>query len=102
MVHYFLRHGGMHRLTKPHHPWTNGQVERMNRTIKEATVNRYYYETHDQLRQHLADFVTAYNFGRRLKTLKGLTPYEAICNAWTNEPDRFTANPIHQTPGLNT
>jgi transposase InsO family protein len=25
-----------HRLTKPRHPWTNGQVERMNRTIKDA------------------------------------------------------------------
>jgi transposase InsO family protein len=24
-----------HRLTKPNHPWTNGQVERMNRTIKD-------------------------------------------------------------------
>lgn len=27
-----------HRLTKPNHPWTNGQVERMNRKIKDATV----------------------------------------------------------------
>ena len=27
-----------HRLTKVNHPWTNGQVERMNRTIKEATA----------------------------------------------------------------
>lgn len=26
-----------HRLTKPKHPWTNGQVERMNRTIEDAT-----------------------------------------------------------------
>jgi transposase InsO family protein len=42
-----------HRLTKPKHPWANGQVERMNRTIKEATVRRFYYETHDQLRGHL-------------------------------------------------
>ncbi len=67
-----------HRLTKPRHPWTNGQVERMNRTLKDATVKRFHYETHDQLRGHLADFVNAYNFGRRLKTLKGLTPYEAI------------------------
>jgi transposase InsO family protein len=48
-----------HRLTKPMHPWTNGQVERMNRTIKEATVKRFYYETHDQLQSHLADFVAA-------------------------------------------
>jgi transposase InsO family protein len=90
-----------HRLTKPKHPWTNGQVERMNRTLKEATVKRYYYETHDQLRTHLGDFVTAYNFARRLKTLKGLTPYEYICKLWTKEPDRFILNPIHQMPGLN-
>jgi hypothetical protein len=27
-----------HRLTKTNHPWTNGQVERMNRTRKDATV----------------------------------------------------------------
>jgi transposase InsO family protein len=29
-------HGIEHRLTKVNHPWTNGQVERMNRTIKDA------------------------------------------------------------------
>ena len=90
-----------HRLTKPRHPWTNGQVERMNRTIKDATVKRFYYESHDQLRQYLADFVAAYNFARRLKTLRGLTPYEAICKAWTEEPSRFIQDPHHQIPGPN-
>ena len=90
-----------HRLTKPRHPWTNGQVERMNRTLKDATVKRYHYDSHDQLRAHLADFVRGYNFARRLKTLKGLTPYEFICTAWTTEPQRFTLNPLHQMPGLN-
>ena len=90
-----------HRLTKPKHPWTNGQVERMNRTIKDATVKRFHYEEHDHLRRHLADFVDAYNFARRLKTLKGLTPYEAICKAWTNDAKRFSLDPLHQMPGLN-
>lgn len=74
----------------------------MNRTIKEATVKRYHYDSHQQLETHLADFINAYNFGRRLKTLKGLTPYECICKLWTNEPERFRLNPIHQMPGLNT
>jgi len=91
-----------HRLTKPNHPWTNGQVERMNRTIKDATVKRFYYESHDQLRSHLADFVTAYNFAKRLKALKGLTPYEYICKIGTKEPDRFIIDPLQQMPGLNT
>ncbi len=91
-----------HRLTKVSHPWTNGQVERMNRTIKEATVKRYHYDTHSQLETHITDFIAAYNYARRLKTLQGLTPFEYICNIWTSEPDRFIFNPIHQMPGLNT
>jgi transposase InsO family protein len=48
-----------YRLTKPNHPWTNGQVERMNRTIKDATVKRYHFDKHDQLRSHLGDFLDA-------------------------------------------
>jgi transposase InsO family protein len=49
-----------HRFTKPYHPWTNGQVERMNRSLKEATIKRYHYETHRQLKEHLAAFLDAY------------------------------------------
>jgi transposase InsO family protein len=90
-----------HRLTKTNHPWTNGQVERMNRTLKEATVKKYHYQTHQHLKEHLQAFLTAYNFAKRLKTLKGLTPYEYICQWWHKEPDRFTLNPYHHTLGLN-
>ena len=95
-------HGIEHRLTKPKHPWTNGQVERMNRTLKDATVRRYHYTTHQQLRQHLAAFLDAYNFAKRLKTLRGLTPYEAICKAWAENPASFSQDPIHLTSGLNS
>jgi len=68
---------------------------RTNRTIKDATVRRFYRESRDQLRRHFADFVSAYNFGRRLKTL---TPYEFICKACASQP---TTNPLQQMPGLN-
>ena len=91
-----------HRLTKVNHPWTNGQVERMNRTLKEATVKRYHYGSHDQLREHLRIFVDAYNLARRLKTLKGLTPFEYIVKCWTEKPKQFKLNPNHHFPGLNT
>ena len=90
-----------HRLTKPNHPWTNGQVERMNRTIKEATVRRYYYDCHDRLSAHLATFLEAYNYAKRLKTLNGLTPFEHICKVWIEQPQRFRLNPIHHIPGPN-
>lgn len=90
-----------HRLTKPNHPWTNGQVERMNRTIKDATVRRYHYETHERLREHLATFLDAYNFAKRLKTLRGLTVFEFIAEKWTSEPERFRLHPDHLIPGPN-
>ena len=44
----------------------------MSRTIKDATVKHYHYDSHDQLRQHVKLFIDAYNHGRRLKTLRGL------------------------------
>jgi hypothetical protein len=35
------------------------------------------------------------------RPLKGLTPYEIICQCWTNEPERSTLNPLHQMLELN-
>ena len=72
-------YGVEHRLTKPAHPWTNGQVERMNRTIKEATVQRYHYQTTNELNEHLQAFLLVCNHAKRLKTLHGLTPHEFVC-----------------------
>ena len=97
-----------HRLTKPNHPCTNGQVERMNRTIKDATVKRYYYDNPEPLRSPLVDFLDAYNFARKLKTISELIPYEYICKIeyvckiGTAETERFILSPIHQMRGLNT
>ena len=72
------------------------------RSRSPLNVKRFHYDSHDQLRTHLSDFIDAHNFARRLRTLGGLTPYEFICKIWTSEPERFILNPIHQILELNT
>ena len=68
----------------------------------DATVKRYHYESHGQLREHLQTFVNAHNFAKRLKTLRGLTPFEYVTKRWTEEPERFYDDPSHQMSGLNS
>ena len=60
------------RRPKPHATWhldevadkaqpslDEPEVERMNRTIKDATVKRYFYETHNELRAYLSTPITS-------------------------------------------
>ena len=90
-----------HRRTQVKHPWTNGQVERMNRTLKEATVKRYHYETAKALNKHLGAFLDAYNYGKRLKMLRGLIPYQEILRWKEKEPSIFQCNLNHFHAGPN-
>ena len=47
------------------------------------------------LQAGLQTFLKAYNFAKRLKTLKGLTPYEKVIEGWHKKPERFIINPLH-------
>jgi transposase-like protein len=96
------QHSIEHRLTKFKHPWTNGQVERMNRTLKEATVKKFHYDSVNQLKQHLYDFMMAYNHARKLKALNYQSPYDIIIQQWKLKPNLFHTNPVHYLVGLNT
>lgn len=95
------KNGTRHKRTQYRHPWTNGQVERFNGTIKEATVKKYHYDSLKQLKEHLHDFLMAYNHGKRLKSLKFITPYEKILKEWEENPKLFLKNPHHFIVGLN-
>ena len=52
--------------------------------------------------ESIARLAARYNFAKRLKTLRGLTPYEYISKCWQKEPERFRLNPHHHSMGLNT
>jgi transposase InsO family protein len=91
-----------HRLTKAAHPWPNGQVERLNRTSKETTVERFHYPTTDELNEPLQAFLLAYHHAQRLKTLRGLTPHEFVWAQGQTNPTIFTRDPTHLTLGLYT
>jgi hypothetical protein len=62
----------------------------MNRTVKDATVKAFHYENLESLKAHILTFVTAYNFTKHLNALRGRTPFQAICDAWTKGPSIFS------------
>ena len=68
---------------------------------EEAIVVAFRQKTLLPLDDVLA-FVTAYNFAKHLKALTWRTPYQAICNAWTNDSAAFKINPRHLIPGPHT
>ena len=57
---------------------------------------------HRKLREHLDTFLCAYNFARRLKAFKGLTPYRFIVKSWADNPNAFLRDPSHLNMGLCT
>lgn len=62
-------------------------VERVNLTIKTATIHETSYDSYDCLEKHLMEFLVFYNTNRRheslVKELKVKTPLDA-CNKWIN------------------
>jgi hypothetical protein len=74
----------------------------MNRTLKEATVITYYDQTPQHLKEHLHAFLMAYNFVKRLKTLRGLPLMHISVNAGKKIPNALpsirTITPWDYTP----
>jgi hypothetical protein len=72
----------------------------MNRTLKDANVKCDHYESHDQLREHLAALQAAYTFAKRLKALRALTPHEYVRKTWNADKAPFLKDAIQPALGL--
>jgi len=86
-----------HRLTAPFTPKTNGMVERVNGTIKKATILKEEYKNLDQMSIALMAFLVQYNIFRRhgsiRRELNVKTPFNAIEKWFEMEPEIFKEKP---------
>jgi transposase InsO family protein len=71
-------HGIRQIFIKPHCPWQNGKVERLNRTLQTEWAYRQVFISNDQRAAALAPWLEHYNTGRRHSALGGLPPISRL------------------------
>ena len=63
---------------KPHCPWTNGKVERFNRTLQREWAYRQPFTSNNQRRRALSRWLQHYNHTRHHLALGGLPPISRV------------------------
>jgi len=66
--------GAKQKFIRPHCPWQNGKVERLNRTLVTEWAYRQVFTSNDQRTAALAPWIEHYNTRRRHSALGGLPP----------------------------
>ncbi len=70
--------GARQKFIKPHCPWQNGKVERLNRTLATEWAYRQPFTTNDQRTAALAPWLEHYNTVRRHSALGGKPPISRL------------------------
>jgi transposase InsO family protein len=70
--------GARQKFIKPHCPWQNGKVERLNRTLQTEWAYRQAFASNDDRAAALAPWLEHYNTQRRHSALDGLPPVSRL------------------------
>lgn len=73
-------HGITQKFIKPHCPWTNGKVERLNRTLATEWAYARPWTSNDDRRAGLTTWLDHYNLDRAHLGIGGKTPIDRINN----------------------
>lgn len=73
-------HGITQKFIKPHCPWTNGKVERLNRTLATEWAYARPWTSNDDRRAGLTTWLDHYNLDRHHLGIGGKTPIDRINN----------------------
>lgn len=70
--------GAQQKFIRPHCPWQNGKVERLNRTLATEWAYRQVFTSNDQRAAALAPWLEHYNTERRHSALGGKPPISRL------------------------
>lgn len=70
--------GATQKFIRPHCPWQNGKVERLNRTLSTEWAYRQVFTTNDERTAALAPWIEHYNTERRHSALGGKPPISRL------------------------
>ena len=76
------RLGARHVLIRPHCPWQNGKVERLNRTLQAEWAYSQIFTSNLQRTQALPEWISYYNTRRRHQALGGRAPISRLSPMW--------------------
>jgi hypothetical protein len=70
--------GIKHRYTRPYRPQTNGKVERFWRTLQEDLIHETDFDSLEELKDELLQYLVYYNHQRPHQGIDGKTPGEMV------------------------
>ena len=73
-----LELGIKHRYTKLYRPQTNGKIERFWRTLKDDMLDYTIYNSEEELKEELLQYLYYYNHERPHQGINGETPYNFL------------------------